>query len=254
MLLVEAPGVGVVDGPELGVEEVPGVGVVDGPELGAEEAPGADVVAGPELGAEEAPGVDVVEGPELGADEAPGVGVVEEVPGSVPVDGPASAEGALEAPAACKRSTRAACFMKLVSARHGCLLRKAFQAHVEPGCWRSFCNSFVAKSDLEELPFLSGCTRSRSFLKPRFTATSMEPPWFTERQASRVKRQRRLSTSSMAMSCKSARALSRVGSDGVVMTAERFVMLGNSCGRAHAKDNTPAFQEARVCIGLRTLR
>ena len=169
--------------------------------------------------------------PEVGAE----VGGVEEAP---------------EALAACRRSTRAACFMNFVSATHGRLLRKAFQAHAEGGCSRSFCSSFVASSDFAEPLFLSGRTRSRSFRIPCYRAACMEPPCSTVRQAKRVNRQRRLSTRSMAMLRNSARAFSRADSEEVVMT-ELVVMLAQKLQAATCQ--APAFQEALGCIGLRTL-
>ncbi|OLP75512.1 hypothetical protein AK812_SmicGene44675 [Symbiodinium microadriaticum] len=128
--------------------------------------------------------------------------------------------------------------------------RKAFQAHAEGGCSRSFCSSFVASSDFAEPLFLSGRTRSRSFRIPCYRAACMEPPCSTVRQAKRVNRQRRLSTRSMAMLRNSARAFSRADSEEVVMT-ELVVMLAQKLQAATCQ--APAFQEALGCIGLRTL-
>ena len=203
---------------------VPGVEVEEGPELGVEvpEPVAVDEVPEP-VAVEEAPEPLAVEGvPEVGAE----VGGVEEAP---------------EALAACRRSTRAACFMNFVSATHGRLLRKAFQAHVDAGCSRSFCSSFAASSDFAEPLFLSGWTSTRSFRNPCFRAACMEPPCSTARQAKRVNRQRRLSTRSMAMSRNSARAFSRAGSEKVVMTAELVVMLAQKLQAATCQGQHTGF-------------
>ena len=68
----------------------------------------------------------------------------------------------------------------------------------------------------------------------------MEPPCSTARQAKRVNRQRRLSTRSMAISRNSARALSRAGSEEVVMT-ELVVMLAQKLQAATCQGQHTGF-------------